>query len=79
VDDLGYDGSQRTLAVRMLDGTRRVRFPLTLRTARALDAYVGDRGGGPLLLGDDGGPLEPSEALPIINRAARGRRGLATV
>lgn len=71
VEDLGDDGDQRTLAVRILDGTRRFPLPLTVRTARALEVYVGSRRTGPLLLDDDGGPLPASAALRIINSVAR--------
>lgn len=71
VEDLSDDRGHRTLAVRILDGSRPVPVPLTLRASQALEAYVGFRCAGPLFLDDDGEPLAVSAALRIVNSVAR--------
>jgi site-specific recombinase XerD len=77
VSDLGRRGDAPTLTVRLTVGGRPTPIPLEPRTAHSIDAYMDDRDDiehhpdAPLLLADDGGPLQPWEAAAIIRRIAR--------
>ncbi len=71
VEDLSDEGRGRVLAVTILGGNARVPLRLTQRAAGAVDACVGPRCAGPLLLDDLGGPLTASDAMRIVNRVAR--------
>jgi integrase len=57
-------------------GGKVVTIPLAPRTARAIDAAVGERSDGPLFLGTAGRRLDQHGAARIARRAAR-RAGIA--
>jgi integrase/recombinase XerD len=75
VADLGVERGHRVLAVAG-KGEQRTLVPLAPRTARAVDAAVGGRAEGPLLLSNIGGRLDRHDAARIVARLAR-RAGLA--
>jgi integrase/recombinase XerD len=74
VADLGIERAHRVLAV-VGKGGARVIVPLAPRTARALDAALGGRTDGPLLVSRAGRRLDRHDAARIVRRLAR-RAGL---
>jgi integrase/recombinase XerD len=75
VVDLGVERAHRVLAV-VGKGGQRTLVPLAPRTVRAIDAALGDRTDGPLLVSNNGGRLDRHDAARIVARLAR-RAGLA--
>jgi integrase/recombinase XerD len=75
VADLGVERAHRVLAV-IGKGNQRTVMPLAPRTAAAIDAALGGRADGPLLLSNTGSRLARHDAARIVARVAR-RAGLA--
>jgi site-specific recombinase XerD len=75
VVDLGVERAHRVLAV-VGKGGQRTLVPLTPRTVRAIDAALGGRTHGPLVVSNNGGRLDRHDAARIVARLAR-RAGLA--
>jgi integrase/recombinase XerD len=75
VTDLRVERAHRVLAV-VGKGDQRTLVPLAPRTVRAIEAALGGRAGGPLLLSNSGGRLDRHDAARIVARLAR-RAGLA--
>lgn len=67
---LGRDGTHRVVAVRTKGGKSR-NVVLQPFLSDALDAYLGGRVTGPLLLGDDGARLTRDKVTTILRRAGR--------
>jgi integrase/recombinase XerD len=74
VVDLGVERAHRVLAV-IGKGGQRTLVPLAPRTVRAIDAALGGRTDGPLLVSNTGGRLDRHDAARIVARLAR-RAGL---
>jgi site-specific recombinase XerD len=74
VVDLGVERAHRVLAV-VGKGGQRTLVPLAPRTVRAIDAALGGRTDGPLLVSNTGGRLDRHDAARIVARLAR-RAGL---
>ena len=70
IDALGLERGHRTLTV-CRKGGKVVTMPLAPRVARALDLAIGERAGGPIFLGADGGRLKRHAAARIVRRVAR--------
>jgi site-specific recombinase XerD len=70
ITDLGVDRGHRTLRI-VRKGGKRVTIPLAPRTARAVDLYVGERAGGPILIGATGDRLSRHAADRTVKRLAR--------
>jgi integrase/recombinase XerD len=70
IEALGLERGHRTLTVTRKGG-KVVTLPLAPRTARAVDLAIGERMGGPILLGTDRGRLDRHAAGRIVRRAAR--------
>jgi integrase/recombinase XerD len=70
IEDLGQQRGHRTLTVTRKGG-RREEIPLAPRTVAAIDAHLGGRASGPLLLSNDGGRLNRFDAARIVRRLAR--------
>lgn len=70
VGDLGEQNGERVLLASLTGGAP-VSVPLAPRTAAAVDAHLDGRQEGPLLLGDDGGPLTEVAAAQIVRRIVR--------
>jgi integrase/recombinase XerD len=75
VVDLGVERAHRVLAV-VGKGGQRTLVPLAPRTVRAIDAALGGRTHGPLVVSNNGGRLDRHDAARIVVRLAR-RAGLA--
>jgi site-specific recombinase XerD len=75
VADLGVERAHRVLAV-LGKGDQRTLVPLAPRTTAAIDAALGGRTDGPLLLSNTGSRLDRHDAARIVARVAR-RAGLA--
>jgi hypothetical protein len=75
VADLGVERAHRVLAL-LGKGDQRMSVPLAPRTVRAIDAALGGRADGPLLVSNSGGRLDRHDAARIVARLAR-RAGLA--
>jgi integrase/recombinase XerD len=75
VVDLGVERAHRVLAV-VGKGGQRTLVPLAPQTVRAIDAALGGRTDGPLLVSNSGGRLDRHDAARIVARLAR-RAGLA--
>jgi integrase/recombinase XerD len=75
VVDLGVERAHRVLVV-VGKGGQRTLVPLAPRTVRAIDAALGGRTQGPLLVANSGGRLDRHDAARIVTRLAR-RAGLA--
>jgi integrase len=74
VADLGLERAHRVLAI-IGKGNQRTLVPLAPRTAAAIDAALGGRADGPLLLSNTGSRLDRHDAARIVARVAR-RAGL---
>jgi len=74
VVDLGVERAHRVLAV-IGKGGQRTLVPLAPLTVRAIDAALGGRTDGPLLVSNNGGRLDRHDAARIVARLAR-RAGL---
>jgi integrase len=70
IDDLDVDRGHRTLRIVRKGGKHAV-IPLAPRTARALDAYIGERVVGPIFVGLDGGRMDRYAADRTVKRLAR--------
>jgi integrase/recombinase XerD len=77
VVDLGVERAHRVLAV-VGKGGQRTLVPLAPRTVRAIDAALGGRTHGPLVVSNNGGRLDRHDAARIVVRLAR-RAGLWTL
>jgi len=75
IADLGVERAHRVLDV-VGKGDQRTLVPLAPRTVRAIDAALGGRADGPLLVSNTGGRLDRHDAARIVARLAR-RAGLA--
>jgi site-specific recombinase XerD len=75
VVDLGVERAHRVLAV-VGKGGQRTLVPLAPRTVRAIEAALGGRTDGPLLVSNSGGRLDRHDAARIVARLAR-RAGLS--
>jgi len=75
VADLRMERAHRVLAV-VGKGDQHTLVPLAPRTVRAIDAALGGRTDGPLLVSNTGGRLDRHDAARIVARLAR-RAGLA--
>jgi site-specific recombinase XerD len=75
VADLGVERVHRVLAV-VCKGDQRTLVPLAPRTVRAIDAALGGRADGPLLVSNTGDRLDRHDAARIVTRLAH-RAGLA--
>jgi integrase/recombinase XerD len=75
VADLGVERGHRVLAV-VGKGDQRTLVPLAPQTMRAIDATLGGRVDGPLLVSNTGGRLDRHDAARIVTRLTR-RAGLA--
>ena len=74
VENLAFERGHRTLIIDRKGGKRAL-IPLAPRTSRAIDLAVGERDGGPILLGNHG-RLDRFEAYRIVRRLAK-RAGIA--
>lgn len=70
LDDLAVANGHRTLRI-MGKGAQPALIPLALRTARAIDAAVGERTGGPLVARSDGSRLDQRAAGRVDRRLAK--------
>jgi len=70
IEDLGTERGHRVLTVTRKRG-RRERIPLAPPTIAAIDAAIGDRTDGALLLANDGAPLDRHDAARIVGRLTR--------
>jgi integrase len=70
IDDVDVDRGHRTLRT-VRKGGKHVTIPLAPRTARALDAYIGDRTVGPTFVGLNGGRMDRYAADRTVQRLAR--------
>jgi len=70
IDGLDVDRGHRTLRI-VRKGGKQATIPLALRTARALDLYIGERATGPIFLGAAGGRLDRYAADRTVKRLAR--------
>jgi integrase/recombinase XerD len=70
VADLRMERAHRVLAV-VGKGDQRTLVPLAPRTVRAIDAALGGRTDGPLLVSHTGGRLDRHDAARIVTRLAR--------
>jgi integrase len=75
VEDLGVDRGHRTLRIVRKVG-KRVTIPLALRTATAVDLYIGDRVAGPIFVGATCQRLARHAADRTVKRLAR-RAGIS--
>lgn len=75
IENIGFERGHRTLLVDRKGGKRAL-IPLAPRTSRAIDLAVGERSGGPILLGNDGARLDRFGAYRIVRRLAK-RAGIA--
>jgi site-specific recombinase XerD len=69
-DDVAVERGHRVLVIQRKGG-RRDLIPLAPRTTAAIDEHLADRGEGPLLLANDGGPLNRFQATRIVRRLTR--------
>jgi site-specific recombinase XerD len=74
IEDLGVEGGHRTLRISRKGGKRQT-LPLSPKTARAIDAAIGARTAGPLLLTQVGTRMTRYNAAEIVDRIGR-RAGL---
>jgi integrase len=70
VEDLDFDRGHRTLRI-VRKGGKHAIVPLVPRTSRALDLYLGERTGGPIFLGAQGGRMDRCGADRTVKRLAR--------
>jgi site-specific recombinase XerD len=70
IDDLDVDRGHRTLRI-VRKGGKHAIIPLAPRSARALDAYIGERTVGPIFLGLDGKRMDRYAADRTVKRLAR--------
>jgi integrase/recombinase XerD len=71
IEDLGTERGHRVLRVTRKGG-KTATIPMAPRTADAVDAYVGDRIGGPIFVTATGTRWQRSEAWRTLRRLARG-------
>ena len=70
IEDLAMERGHRTLLVHRKGG-KTARIPLAPRTARAIDLVVGERYEGPILLTEDGRPMNRHGSARIVRRVSR--------
>jgi site-specific recombinase XerD len=70
IADLDIERGHRTLRI-VRKGGKHVTIPLALRTARALDLYVGERTVGPVFVNATGGRMDRSAADRVVKRLGR--------
>ena len=70
VEDIAVERGHRVLTVERKGG-RRDLVPLAARTAAAVEEHIDKRSDGPLLLANDGGPLNRFQATRVIRRLTR--------
>ena len=70
IEALGLERGHRTLTV-LRKGGKVVTVPLAPRPARAVDLFIGERVGGPILVGASGLRLDRHGAGRIVRRVAR--------
>lgn len=75
LDDLAIANGRRTLRI-VGKGAQPALIPLAPRTARSIDAAVGERTDGSLMAGPDASPLDRHAAGRIVRRLAK-RAGIA--
>jgi integrase len=70
IDDLSTERGHRTLAI-VRKGGKHVTIPISPRTGRALDLYIGDRTMGPIFLGVEGGRMDRYCADRMVKRLVK--------